>query len=89
MNKEVTIELSDAELLRAEKCAELCGFASVSEYLAHLLKVEPTSTRERLAALDAAIAQGLAEADAGLCRPAAEVFDRLEKKFRAAARKVR
>lgn len=37
----------------------------------------------RLAALDASIARGLADADAGRTRPAAEVFDRLEAKYRA------
>ena len=89
MNKKVTIELSEAELLQDERCARMCGFASVGEYLANLLKVEPVRTRERLSALDAAVAQGLAEADAGLGAPADEVFDRLEKRFRAAARKGR
>jgi antitoxin ParD1/3/4 len=37
----------------------------------------------RLAALDAAIACGLADADAGRTSPAEEVFDRLEAKYRA------
>jgi antitoxin ParD1/3/4 len=37
----------------------------------------------RLAALDASIARGLADADAGRTRPAEEVFDRLEAKYRA------
>jgi len=35
----------------------------------------------RLAALDAAIARGLADADAGRVKPSSQVFDRLEKKF--------
>jgi antitoxin ParD1/3/4 len=39
----------------------------------------------RLAALDAAIARGLADADAGRVRPVSEVFDRLEAKYRAEA----
>jgi antitoxin ParD1/3/4 len=39
----------------------------------------------RLAALDEAIAKGLAAADAGDSKPAAEVFDRLEAKYRAMA----
>ena len=38
----------------------------------------------RLAALDAAVARGLADAEAGRTRPAADVFDRLEAKYRAA-----
>jgi antitoxin ParD1/3/4 len=37
----------------------------------------------KLAALDAAIARGLADADAGRLIPADEVFDRLEAKYRA------
>ena len=41
----------------------------------------------RLAALDAAIARGLADADAGRTVPAEEVFDRLEAKYRAMTRK--
>ena len=39
----------------------------------------------RLAALDAAIARGVADADAGRVKPMAEVFDRLEAKYRALA----
>lgn len=37
----------------------------------------------RLAALDASIGRGLADADAGNTAPAGEVFDRLEAKYRA------
>lgn len=40
----------------------------------------------RLAALDASIARGLADAEAGRTRPADEVFDRLERKYRAMGR---
>jgi antitoxin ParD1/3/4 len=40
---------------------------------------------KRLAALDAAIARALAQADAGLGRPAEEVFERLTRKYRAMA----
>ena len=42
----------------------------------------------RLAALDASIARGLADTDAGRTKPAAEVFDRLEAKYRAMAGKA-
>ena len=35
----------------------------------------------RLAALDASIARGLADADAGRVKPVSEVFDRLEAKL--------
>ena len=37
----------------------------------------------KLAALDASIARGLADADAGRTKPAEEVFNRLEGKYRA------
>lgn len=40
----------------------------------------------RLAALDAAIARGIADADAGRVRPADEVLDRLEAKYEAIAK---
>jgi antitoxin ParD1/3/4 len=43
----------------------------------------------RLATLDAAIAKGIAAADAGECKPAASVFDRLEAKYRAMAEAAR
>ena len=39
----------------------------------------------RLAALDAALARGLADIEAGRVTPADEVFDRLEAKYRAMA----
>jgi antitoxin ParD1/3/4 len=39
----------------------------------------------RLATLDSAIARGIADAHAGRVRPASEVFDRLEARYRAQA----
>jgi antitoxin ParD1/3/4 len=39
----------------------------------------------RLAALDASISRGLSDAEAGRTRPAGDVFDRLETKYRAMA----
>lgn len=39
----------------------------------------------RLAALDASLARGLADADAGRTSPAEDVFNRLEAKYRAMA----
>jgi antitoxin ParD1/3/4 len=36
----------------------------------------------KLAALDAALARGIADAEAGRLRPADEVFDRLETKYK-------
>jgi len=41
----------------------------------------------RLSALDASLARGLADADAGRIKPAADVFDRLEKKYRRLAKR--
>jgi len=40
----------------------------------------------RLAALDAAIARGVADADAGRLKPVDVVFDRLEAKYKGAAK---
>ncbi|HEX2762767.1 MAG TPA: type II toxin-antitoxin system ParD family antitoxin [Allosphingosinicella sp.] len=39
----------------------------------------------RLAALDASVARGLADAEAGRTAPAEAVFDRLERKYQAGA----
>lgn len=41
----------------------------------------------RLAALDASIARGLADTDAGRVKPAGKAFDRLAEKYRAMAGK--
>lgn len=41
----------------------------------------------KLAVLDASIARGLADVDAGHTKPASEVFDRLEAKYAAMASK--
>ena len=42
---------------------------------------------KRLAALDAALAKGISDADAGRIKPADEVLDRLEAKYRAMVEK--
>jgi antitoxin ParD1/3/4 len=44
---------------------------------------------KRLAALDAAIERGLADADAGRGKPVDEVFDRLERKLRNVTRRTK
>jgi len=41
----------------------------------------------RLSALDASLARGLADAEAGRVKPADEVFDRLEEKYREMAKR--
>jgi antitoxin ParD1/3/4 len=38
---------------------------------------------KRLAALDAALAKGISDADAGRVKPAEDVLDRLEAKYKA------
>ncbi|MGZ8284536.1 MAG: type II toxin-antitoxin system ParD family antitoxin [Allosphingosinicella sp.] len=43
----------------------------------------------RLAALDASIGRGLADADSGRTKPAEDVFDRLESKYRGMVRPAR
>ena len=42
----------------------------------------------RLAALDAALAQGISDANAGRVKPAEDVFARLEAKYKALAAKA-
>jgi antitoxin ParD1/3/4 len=42
---------------------------------------------KRLAALDVALAKGISDADAGRVKPADEVLDRLEAKYKAMAEK--
>jgi antitoxin ParD1/3/4 len=42
---------------------------------------------KRLAVLDAALAKGISDADAGRSKPAEEVFDRLEAKYKAMAQR--
>ncbi|UVK40972.1 type II toxin-antitoxin system ParD family antitoxin [Mesorhizobium sp. AR10] len=42
---------------------------------------------KRLAALDAALAKGIGEADAGQLKPAEDVLDRLEAKYKAMAKR--
>ncbi|SJM31213.1 type II toxin-antitoxin system ParD family antitoxin [Mesorhizobium delmotii] len=44
---------------------------------------------KRLAALDAALAKGIGDADAGRLKPAEDVLDRLEGKYKAMAEKAR
>ncbi|WP_167484136.1 hypothetical protein [Mesorhizobium tamadayense] len=41
--------------------------------------------QRRLAAIDAALAKGIADADAGRVKPAEDVLDRLEAKYKALA----
>ena len=69
-----------------QQLVEAGRYGSKSEVLrAGIRLVQDRETR--LAALDASIAQGLADVDAGRTAPADEVFKRLQDKYRAAAKK--
>ncbi|WP_454887912.1 type II toxin-antitoxin system ParD family antitoxin [Sphingomonas oryzagri] len=64
------------------KLVESGRYNSKSEVLREGVRV--IQEREtRLAALDASIARGLADADAGRTKPVDEVFDKLEAKYAA------
>lgn len=67
------------------KLVETGRYNSKSEVLREGVRL--VQEREaRLAALDAALARGLADADAGRTFPAEEVFDELKAKYRAMLR---
>ncbi len=62
------------------RMVETGRYGSKSEVLREGIRL--VQDREaRLSALDAMIAQGTADADAGRTRPATEVFDRLEARY--------
>jgi antitoxin ParD1/3/4 len=66
------------------KLVETGRYNSKSEVLREGVRL--VQEREaRLAALDAVIARGLSDADEGRTKPAGDVFDRLESKYRAMA----
>lgn len=50
-----------------------------------MIKADLGAHETRRSALDASLARGLADAEAGRVKPAAEVFDRLEDKYRRLA----
>jgi antitoxin ParD1/3/4 len=79
----ISADLGDALESFVTKLVATGRYNSKSEVLREGVRL--VQEREaRLATLDAAIARGLADADAGRVRPAGEVFDRLEAKYRAA-----
>ncbi len=64
-------------------------YASVSDYVRDLIRKDQTTTADQehwLAALDASVARGIADVEAGRTKPAAEVFDRLSAKYAAMTR---
>ena len=69
-----------------QQLVEAGRYGSKSEVLREGIRL--VQDREtRLAALDASIARGLADVDAGRTAPANEVFKRLQDKYRAVAEK--
>jgi antitoxin ParD1/3/4 len=80
----ISADLGDALESFVTKLVATGRYNSKSEVLREGVRL--VQEREsRLAALDAAIARGLADADAGRVKSADEVFDRLEAKYRAQA----
>ncbi len=80
----ISADLGDALETFVNKLVATGRYNSKSEELREGVRL--VQEREaRLAALDAAISRGLADADAGRVKPASEVFDRLEAKYRAQA----
>jgi antitoxin ParD1/3/4 len=80
----ISADLGDALETFVNKLVATGRYNSKSEVLREGVRL--VQEREaRLAALDAAIARGVADADAGRVKPAGEVFDRLEAKYRAQA----
>jgi antitoxin ParD1/3/4 len=80
----ISADLGDALEAFVAKLVATGRYNSKSEVLREGVRL--VQEREaRLAALDAAITRGLGDADAGRVKPASEVFDRLEAKYRAQA----
>jgi antitoxin ParD1/3/4 len=80
----ISADLGDALEAFVTKLVATGRYNSKSEVLREGVRL--VQEREaRLATLDAAITRGLADADAGRVKPASEVFDRLEAKYRAQA----
>ncbi|MFZ5746901.1 MAG: type II toxin-antitoxin system ParD family antitoxin [Pseudomonadota bacterium] len=85
-----TMNVSVPDPMRDWVQAQIEGgkYASVSDYVRDLIRrdQDEAATRERwLDALDAAVAHGVADTDAGRVVAAEAVFDRLEAKYRAMA----
>jgi len=67
-----------------QQLVETGRYGSKSEVLREGVRL--VQDREtRLAALDASVTRGIADADAGRTKPASDVFGRLEAKYRAMA----
>lgn len=80
----ISAELGKQLEIYVQQLVETGRYGSKSEVLREGVRL--VQDREaRLAALDASIARGLADADAGRTKPAGEVFDRLADKYREVA----
>ena len=78
----MSADLGDVLESFVSKLVESGRYRSKSEVLREGVRL--IQEREtRLAALDASIARGLADADAGRVKPSSEAFDRLEAKLTA------
>lgn len=76
----MSADLGEALESFVTKLVESGRYHSKSEVLREGVRL--VQEREaRLTALDASIARGLADVDAGRVKPSSEVFDRLEAKF--------
>jgi predicted transcriptional regulator len=84
MNKKITIELSEATLLRAQQRAKEEGYETLDAYLDAVIRDDLGSDLDP-DWLRAQLEQGIADSEAGRVKPAEEVFDRLLSKYRAMA----
>ncbi|NBB82547.1 MAG: type II toxin-antitoxin system ParD family antitoxin [Alphaproteobacteria bacterium] len=78
------VDLDDDVAEAIARLIETGRYASETEALRQSVRLLEAYEAKR-DALDAAIAQGLADADAGRVTDAKTVFDRLERKYRAMA----
>ncbi len=77
----MTVELGSKLEQFVTELIENGRYQSKSEVLREGIRL----IQDREAALDAALARGMADVDAGRVKPIDEVFDRLEAKYRAMA----
>lgn len=86
-NRMISAELGKQLESYIQQLVDTGRYGSKSEVLREGVRL--IQDREtRLAALDASIMRGIADADAGRTKPAGDVFDRLDAKYRAMADKA-
>ena len=79
-----SVELGNLEAV-VTRLVESGRYNSKSEVLREGVRLVEERER-RLEALDAALARGIADVEAGRVRPASEVFDELKERYRRMAR---